>query len=383
MNVQFSGPVVGGAPAAETTRARPRSLFLLPTSKEECGVESFARLLVAGLQASYPDDGYAVLAVSGHWRDLPSLFRRIAEADRIVFSVPLAAWKRLLLMPLVILLAAKITGREVDVFMHEWAALHWLRRLVLAPFVVFSRKILVVSPFIAGQIASSRWLGGARGKCRLVPNAPVVRPGEQYVTERVRVVRNAKRSCDVVIGHFGAIYKGKAATALLDVGDHLRGRGVRALIVFIGSFLNSLDGYEQEFWRKVDALDLADRVIVTGYVANEAELYTLFEEMGAFLFLFPEGLTARRSSVIHCLQSGRPVVVTAPRSMTEFAHHAGFAAVIEAGALSFIPDGADLGATADRLLAAARQDRRATPAVDGDAWWRATTAATHAALAGP
>jgi glycosyltransferase involved in cell wall biosynthesis len=379
MNVQFSGPTVGGT-ATLAGAARTRTLFLLTPTKEECGVESFARLVVEALQTSHPDDGYAVVAVSDRWRDLPSAFRQIAGADRVVFSVPLVAWKRVLLMPLAVLVFAKIASHEVDVFMHEWGALHWLRRLVLAPFVILSRKILVVSPFVADQLASGRWLGGARAKCRLVPNAPVVRPGQQCVTERVRIVRSAKRDCDIVIGHFGAIYQGKAATALLDVCDHLRSRGVRALIVFVGSFLNSIDDYERAFWDKVEALGLAGQVIVTGYVANEAELYTLFDEIGAFLFLFPEGLTARRSSVIHSLQSGRPVVVTAPRSMAEFAHHAGFAAVIEAGALSFIPDGADLRATADRLMAAAAQGRRTTPTIDYDAWWRATTAATHAAL---
>jgi glycosyltransferase involved in cell wall biosynthesis len=200
------------------------------------------------------------------------------------------------------------------------------------------------------------------------------------VTERVQRVREAAEKCDVVVGHFGALYKGKASTALLDVCDYLRRRGVRALILFVGSFPPSLDGYEQQFWSKVAAYGIADQVIVTGYVTDDAELYTLFNEADAFLFLFPEGLTSRRSSIIHTLQSNRPVVVTAPRSMSEFAHHKGFTSVIESGVLSLIPDHADLPAIADKLLSAARQDERTTPAIDGDAWWAATTAATHAAV---
>jgi hypothetical protein len=121
-------------------------------------------------------------------------------------------------------------------------------------------------------------------------------------------------------------------------------------------------------------------VIVTGYVTDEAELYTLFNEADAFLFLFPEGLTARRSSVIHTLQSNRPVVVTAPRSMSEFAHHEGFTSLIESGVLSFIPDHADMPAIAEKLLGAAKQSERTIPAIDGDTWWAATTAATNAVL---
>ncbi len=382
MNVQFSGDAIHGAAAVPAAgRAPERCLFLLTPSKEECGVESFARLLVSALQTAYPDDGYALLAVSGRWRDLPFIFRKIARADQVVFSLPLVAWKNMLLIPLTMLLFARIMRCQVNVYMAEWTALHWLRRLALAPFVLLSRTIIVVSPFIANQIASNRWLVGAAAKCRLVPNAPTVRrPREQCITKRVQRVRKAAMHCDVVIGSFGAIYSGKAATALLDVCEHLRSRGVRALILFVGSFIKSLDGYEQQFWSKVAEYGIEDRVIVTGYISSEAELYTLFEEVGAFLFLFPEGLTARRSSVIHTLQSDRPVVVTAPRSMAEFAHHKGFAALIEAGALSFIPDHADLRAISDQLLAVATQGRRATPALDGDAWWSATTAATRAAL---
>src|ERR1700682_5367660 len=247
MNVLFNTDAVlqRGAPLPATGRAQQRCLFLLTPSKEECGVESFARLLVSALQNDYPDDGYAVLAVSSRWRDLPAVFRQIAAADQIVFSVPLVAWKRLLLLPLVVLLFACMVRCRVNVFMHEWTALHWLRRLALAPFVLLSRTIIVVSPFIAGQIAGTSWLMGAAGKCRLVPNAPTIRrPAEPRVTKRVLRVREAAKSADVVIGYFGAIYQGKAATALLDVCENLRNSGVRAEIVFIGGFMKSLDGYE-------------------------------------------------------------------------------------------------------------------------------------------
>ena len=202
MNVQFNTDAVQrSAPVPATGRAQERCLFLLTPSEEECGVESFARLLVSALQKDYPDDGYAVLAVSSRWRDLPAVFRKIAAADQIVFSVPLVAWKRLLLLPLVVLLFACVARCRVNVFMHEWMALHWLRRFALAPFVLLSRTIIVVSPFIAGEIAGTPGLMGAARKCRLVPNAPTIRrPGEPRVTERVAGLREAAKACDVVIG---------------------------------------------------------------------------------------------------------------------------------------------------------------------------------------
>ena len=125
MNVHFNtDPVRASTAAAVTRRVPERCLFLLTPSKEECGVESFARLLVSALQNDYPDDGCAVLAVSSRWRDLPAAFRKIAGADQVVFSVPLVAWKRLLLLPFVVLLFACMARCRVNVFMHEWAALH-------------------------------------------------------------------------------------------------------------------------------------------------------------------------------------------------------------------------------------------------------------------
>ncbi|HXX03137.1 MAG TPA: glycosyltransferase [Xanthobacteraceae bacterium] len=363
-------------------KTRQRTLFMVTPSKEACAVENFTQKLVSALQSRYPDQGYEVLPVSSRLRDLPSIFRSVADADCIVFNLPLVSWKRMLLTPLMLLLFASISGVRVNVFLHEWSGLHWLRRIALAPIVLLSRTIIVVSPFISAQISGHWRIFGIGRKCRLVPHPPtIIRPNGRHLTERILRVREAAKNCDVVIGCFGSIYKGKAATALLDICRYLNGRGVRALIVFIGSFTRSLDHYEQEFWDKVHAAAIEDQVIVTGYIPSEVELYTLFEEIGLFLFLFPEGLTARRSSVIACLQSDRPVLVPAPQSATEFDHHEGFKALIKSGVLSFIPPGAGVQTIADQLLVVAKQKSRTTSAIDADAWWNAATAATRAALA--
>ena len=132
------------------------------------------------MQNDYPDDGCAVLAVSSRWRDLPAVFRKIAAADQIVFSVPLVAWKRMLLLPLVVLVFACLVRCRVNVFMHEWAALHWMRRLALAPFLLLSRTIIVVSPFIANADRSHALAHGSRrenaGWCRMLrPSAAPAR----------------------------------------------------------------------------------------------------------------------------------------------------------------------------------------------------------------
>jgi glycosyltransferase involved in cell wall biosynthesis len=343
-----------------------------------CGVEIFTRTLADALGGPVGD--YAPLAVSGRWRDLPSLVGDVARSRHVIFNFPLNAWKRMIVQPLLLLLTAVFTGRRVSIFLHEWTALHWLRRMVLAPFVILSDTIVVVSPYIADRLAKDRWFGWARAKCRLVPHPPTVRrPQAPCVTERVQSIASVAAGRDIVIGTFGSIYKGKASAALLDVCAHLNARGIRALLVFVGSYMRSLDDYEAEFRAAVRQRGVEDDVIVTGYVEDEGELFALFERIGVFLFLFPEGLTARRSSVIACLQSDRPVVVSTPQSPSEFDHHAGWTAVIASEAISFVPRGADAAQISDLVLAAVRKVG-AIPAFDGDAWWKATTEAAHAIL---
>ena len=121
-------------------------------------------------------------------------------------------------------------------------------------------------------------------------------------------------------------------------------------------------------------------MIITGYIETEEELFALFERIGVFLFHFPNGLTARHSSVIACLQSNRPVIVSAPQSRNEFLHHEGLTALIESGALSFVSRSAGADEIADQILAATSRAKSASPAIDCNAWWAATTTAARAVL---
>jgi glycosyltransferase involved in cell wall biosynthesis len=334
--------------------------------------------MVAAL--SEPPGRYAALAVSGRWRDLPAEIAAVARSRQVIFNFPLNAWKKRIVQPLLLLFAAVLSGRRVCIFLHEWTALHPLRRLVLVPFVVLAGTIIVVSPYVEDQLRADRWFGWAAGKCRVVPHpVTVLRPEALRTTARVESLARAAANHDLVIGTFGSIYEGKASTALLDVAERLRQSNIRALLVYIGSFTRSLDDYEAEFRNAVRQRGLKDDVIVTGFIEGTDELFALFDEIGVFLFLFPEGLTARRSSVITTLQSNRPVVVTAPKSMAEFDHHAGWLATIASGVITFVPADADVAEIGDAVLAAARR-RDKVPVFDADAWWKLTTDATRAIL---
>ena len=122
----------------------------------------------------------------------------------------------------------------------------------------------------------------------------------------------ARESGRLVIGHFGSIYPGKQPNALLKIGAILKQRGLKPLIVYVGSFIRGIDKVEEEFYARATELDLADDVIVSGYVASDHEVFGLFSEIDAFCYPLDEGLTARRSSVLTCVQSGRPLIVTGP-----------------------------------------------------------------------
>src|SRR5579872_7280711 len=112
---------------AAAARAGRQTLFLSACSNEPCGVETFTRTLVEALGQSDGEAHYTLAAVSRAWRELPGLMRAIARSDRVVFGFPLVAWKRMLLVPLLLLLFARVIRRPVTTFAHEWTGMNWLR----------------------------------------------------------------------------------------------------------------------------------------------------------------------------------------------------------------------------------------------------------------
>ena len=125
--------------------------------------------------------------------------------------------------------------------------------------------------------------------------------------------------------------------------------------------------------------DLTDDVIVSGFVASDHEVFGLFSEIDAFCYPLGEGLTARRSSVLTCVQSGRPVIATGPAEPDEFDHHPRFKELIDRGAVVLVPRGADDDAYADRIAAALQWPSVHAP-FDFDGWWRDVAEAVRAQL---
>jgi hypothetical protein len=189
----------------------------------------------------------------------------------------------------------------------------------------------------------------------------------------------ARQNGRLVIGHFGSIYPGKQPNALLDICAALRARGRNPLLVYVGSFIRGTDNVEQEFHARAAELDLTGDVVVSGYVASDHEVFGIFSEIGAFCYCFEEGITARRGSVLACVQSGHPVIVTGPAEADEFDHHPRFKALIDHGAIALVPRGAGNDAYADKIISALGRLPPQAP-FDFDGWWQDVAQAVLAQL---
>jgi glycosyltransferase involved in cell wall biosynthesis len=184
--------------------------------------------------------------------------------------------------------------------------------------------------------------------------------------QRLAAAREGGR---LVIGHFGSIYPDKQPNALLNICAILKERGLKPLVVYIGSFIRGVDKVEKEFHARAAELGVSDDVVVSGYVASDHEVFGLFSEIDAFCYPLDEGLTARRSSILTCVQSGRPVIVTRRAEPDEFNYHPRFKEVIGRGAIVLVPRGCGDEVYADRIVSALKWPSVQTP-FDFDGWWQ-------------
>lgn len=359
----------------------PTSLHLLGSGRPPCGIGDFSGLLLTTLREAEPE-AHTAFRIEPRTLPLRALWQALGHADTLVANVPVVAWKRALFGPVAAYLLAALRRRRRITVLHEWHGLHPLRRAVLAPILLLSDEIVFVSPVVGAELAGDPYLGFLARRGSLMPLPPnLARPDTvepSALRERLHAARAKGR---LVLGHFGSIYPGKQPEAMLDIAAALKANGTRPLLAFFGSFIKASDGIEAVFWEKVAALDLADDIVVSGYVEGPAELFGLFEAVDAFAYVLPEGLTARRASVLACVQSGRPVIVTAPARADEFDHHPRFRALVDSGAIALAPRGAP-AETYAAMIQTARTRPTVRPDLDRAAWFRDAAAALRASLRG-
>jgi glycosyltransferase involved in cell wall biosynthesis len=350
--------------------AEPRSaVFLGAGSAMQCGVGHFTRLLFEATRDHDLADSttLTLTKTSGSLRDI---WRGIGAARNVVCNLPIVAWKRVIVRPLLALALARLRGRNVVLVLHEWGQLNWLRRVTYLPAVALANSIVVFSPLVQQELARDPWIGWLARRSTLAPLPPNVEApavlDRSPLRDRLAAARADGR---IVLGHFGSIYPGKQPEALLAIGAVLKARGLRPLLVYIGSFVRGVDHGEENFYRRAAELGVTDDVIVSGFIESDHELYGLLSEVDVFCYRLSEGITARRASILASVQSGRPLVVTAPALAEEFDHHPRFRALIEHGNIVLVPRDADDAAYADAIVATL--GRPTVPqALDFAAWWR-------------
>ncbi|QOZ23414.1 glycosyltransferase family 4 protein [Bradyrhizobium sp. CCBAU 51753] len=362
-----------------TQKSRYRALFLDAGPQMQCGVGQFTRLAQATLEKIEPGASTA-LTLTQSDGTIAEIWRAVGSADSVVCNFPIVAWKRVIVRPLLALLFARLRRRKVVLIQHEWAGLNTLRRLTYIPALWLASSIVMFSPLVRRELADDRLMRGMLRKCVLAPLPPnIAAPAgiaDSMLLQRLVAARGDGR---LIIGHFGSLYPGKQPNALLAIGAILKQRGLRPLVIYIGSFIRGVDNIEQKFDARVAELGLKGDVIVSGYIGSDHEVFGLLSEVDVFCYPLNEGLTARRSSVLACVQSGRPLIATGPALPDEFDHHPRFKELIDRGAVQLVPRDADSAAYADRIVAALKRPTVAVP-FDFDGWWGDVAKAIRAQL---
>lgn len=356
-----------------------KALFLGAGPQMLCGVGQFTRLLSEAIEKLHPGRS-TTLTLTRSEGSPADIWRAVGSSRSVVCNFPIVAWKRVIWRPLLALAIARLRRRRVVLIQHEWASLHWLRRLIYSPALLLADSIVMFSPLVRRELARDPIVGWTAAKCVLAPLPPNIAapPGiaDSPLRQQLAATRKGGR---LVIGHFGSIYPGKQPNALLDIAAILKARGHNPLVVYVGSFIKAFDNVEQEFYAHVIKLGLSSDVIVSGYVESDTEVFGLFDEIDAFCYSLAEGLTARRASILTSAQSGRPVIVTGPVDEDEFDHHPRFKALINCGLISLVPSGSPHEAYADRIVQALESPPAPKPFYFSG-WWRDVAESVDAQL---
>jgi glycosyltransferase involved in cell wall biosynthesis len=369
------------APVSETMTSQPayQARFLGAGLQMQCGVGQFTRLLGETFERLDPGSS-ATLTLTREQGSLAEIWRAVGSARSVVCNFPIVAWKRVMFRPLLALAIARLRRRRVVLIQHEWGGLNRWRRLSYIPAVLLANTIVMFSPLVRRELAEDPLVGWTARKCVLAPLPPNIEAPAGVADSKLRQrLASAREDGRLVIGHFGSIYPGKQPNALLAIGATLRERGLKPLIVYIGSFIRGVDKVEQEFRARAAELGISDDVVVSGYVASDHEVFGLFSEIDAFCYPLEEGLTARRASVLTCVQSGRPVIVTGPADASEFDHHPRFKELIGRGAIVLVARGSDEDVYADRIASALKWPSMQVP-FEFDGWWQDVAQAVRAQL---
>jgi glycosyltransferase involved in cell wall biosynthesis len=362
------------------------ALFLVSSSRTPCGVETFARHLARSCGAAGHEA--CQIAISGRMQELPTTWRALINTEALVINAPVVAWKRVLIVPLLCVLLARLRGCKVVHILHEWSDLDPRRRFLLSIYLLFATHLLYSSPTVRDQHRRNLLARLLPAKIGLVPIPPNIAPPQDndihgHITPAHHAVEElaaARRAGRLIVGHFGSIYPRKRSDRILEITAELKRRGHDVLLAYIGDFIRGSDDIQDVFTRRIADLGLADDVLITGYIESHAEVYAALRETDILVYAFADGLSSRRGSVLAALLSGRPVIVNRPQNAGEFDHHPAFRQALATGALRLVEAAEDVSAYANAIERARGAEQAVL--IDFDQCWRDAAAAFAEALRG-
>jgi glycosyltransferase involved in cell wall biosynthesis len=367
------------AEAKAAAEQADRTLFVGAGSRMQCGVGQFARLLSEAIEKLEPGSS-RILVLTRSEGTLLEIWRATGSVRNVVCNFPIVAWKRVIFRPLFALALARLRRQRIVLIQHEWAGLHPLRRITYIPALLLAHSIVMFSPLVRRELAEDPFVGFMVKKCVLAPLPPNIEAPavvtDSKLRQRLVAVRDEGR---LVIGQFGSIYPGKRPDGLLEICAILKERGARPMAVYVGSFIRGVADVEQEFFSRAAELGVSDDVIVSGYVESNDEVFGLLSQIDVFCYPLEEGLTARRSSILTCVQSGRPVIVAGAACADEFDHHPRFRELIDRGTIVLVARGSRGAVYADTVISVLKRPH-VRAAFDFNGWWADVAEAVRAQL---
>ncbi len=347
-----------------------RTLSLISDTSKPCGIEAFARGLAARLGLRDGTDRHNVCPITGQPGEILVLRRALAVKDCLIVNLPMVAWKQRIVAPVRAMAAARRLGKDVVLVLHEWDDLDWKRKATYLAYLPLATRVLFSSPCVWAQFNADMATHLTTRHRGLVPIPPnLAYPETLPVTPIAQQIMALKNAGKLVLGHFGAIYPKKQSTEVLEIAARLKANGQHVHCVFIGDFIGGATvDVRAQFEGRVQALGLSQNVLVTGYIGPSAEVFAAIEACDVLVYALPEGLTARRGSVLACLQTGKPVFVNGPRHTGEFDQHPSFAAALGQGGLRLLAPDATPDDFADAIAEPAARSH-AVASVDFQRAW--------------
>src|SRR5580700_6685271 len=147
------------------------TLLLGAGPQMQCGVGQFTRLLRETIEKLDPGTS-TTLTLTRSEGSIAEIWRATGAARNVVCNFPVVAWKRVMLRPLLAMAMARLRGRRVILIQHEWASLHWLRRMTYIPALLLADAIVMFSPLVRRELTDDPLVGRTAKKSVLAPLPP-------------------------------------------------------------------------------------------------------------------------------------------------------------------------------------------------------------------